>query len=66
MLMLLRQVGPAVVFSWFRHYLMLGVYSLLAFVSRPLHRFFKGYRAQRIFEAWKWGSGLDYEYGAHR
>lgn len=58
----LIQVGPGVVFSWFRHYLMLGVYSLLHFVSKPLHRRLQSYRAQRLFEAWRCGSGADYSY----
>lgn len=46
--------------SWFRHYVMLGVYSFLHFISKPLHKRVRGYRAQRIFEAWRCGSGADY------
>ena len=56
------QVGPRVVFTWFRHYFMLGVYSLLHFVTKPLHRRLQSYRAQRLFEAWRCGSGADYSY----
>ncbi|CAK0756134.1 hypothetical protein CVIRNUC_002428 [Coccomyxa viridis] len=59
-LRVLVQVGPKVVLSWFRHYVMLGVYSFLHFISKPLHKRVRGYRAQRIFEAWRCGSGADY------
>jgi hypothetical protein len=53
------QVGPWTVLSWFRHYLLLGAYSLAHFLSRPLRGLLKGYRAQRLFDAWEWGSGSD-------
>ncbi|CAL5227327.1 g10267 [Coccomyxa viridis] len=56
----LVQVGPLVVLTWFRHYVMLGIYSFLHFVSRPLHRRLRSYRAQRWFDAWRCGSGADY------
>jgi len=46
------QVGPKVVLTWFRHYFMLGVYGLLHFVSKPLHKRLQSYRAQRLFDAW--------------
>ena len=48
--------------GWFRDYLLLGAYSFLHFASRPLRKLLKGYRAQTIFDAWKWGSGADYAY----
>ena len=56
------QVGPLVVLTWFRHYVMLGMYSFLHFVSRPLHKRLRSYRAQRWFDAWRCGSGADYSY----
>lgn len=54
------QVGPAMVLNWMRHYVMLGVYTLLNFLFKPLRGLLKGYMAQRIFEAWQWGSGMDH------
>lgn len=59
---LLNQVGPAVVLSWLRHYIMLGIYSFLSFVCKPLRGLLKGYTAQRLFDAWQWGSGQDHSY----
>ncbi len=50
--------------SWFGHYLALGAYALLHSVSKPLRALLRGYRAQRLFDAWKWGSGADYSYSA--
>ena len=50
------------VLTWFRHYFMLGVYSFLHFVSQPLHKRLRSYRAQRWFDAWRCGSGADYSY----
>ncbi len=55
-------MGPRTVLSWFRHYLLLGAYTVLHFASRPLRKVLKGYSAQRMFDAWKWGSGADYAY----
>lgn len=48
--------------SWFRHYIMLGIYALANFLAKPLRRLLKGYRAQRLFDAWEWGSGSEYKY----
>jgi lycopene cyclase CruP len=56
------QVGPAVVLDWLKHYMLLGVYTLLNFLSKPFRGLLKGYRAQRMFEAWQWGSGKDHTY----
>ncbi|BDA41128.1 hypothetical protein COCOBI_01-7830 [Coccomyxa sp. Obi] len=58
----LVQVGPGVVLSWLRHYIMLGIYTLLSFLSKPLRGLLKGYHAQRMFDAWRWGSGQDQSY----
>jgi hypothetical protein len=58
------QVGARTVLSWFGHYLALGAYALLHSVSKPLRALLRGYRAQRLFDAWKWGSGADYSYSA--
>ena len=56
------QVGVRTVLAWFGHYCALGAYALLAWASRPLRKVLRSYRAQRLFEAWQWGSGADYSY----
>lgn len=57
----LFQVGPGMVMRWIVHYMCLVVYTtlhLLVTVS-GLDRVMTGFRAQRFFDALKWGSGLD-------
>lgn len=60
--LLCTQVGPRVLAGWFRHYFMLGVYTALHLLSKPLRPFIKSYSWRRRMDAWKWGSGQDFVY----
>jgi len=57
----LFQVGPGMVTRWMVHYACLVVYTTLHLLVNALglDKFMTGFRAQRFFDALKWGSGLD-------
>jgi len=55
----LFQVGPGLVIRWMGHFACLLMYTALHCIASPLRSVFKGYRAQRLFDALEWGSGLD-------
>ncbi len=61
----LLQIGPKTVLSWFRHYTMLVVYTLLHCMLKPIRPLLpKSFRVQRWLEALQYGAGLDYTYHA--
>jgi hypothetical protein len=51
-----------VLFSWFGHYFMLGVYTLLHSVLHPLKDLVPSYRFRRWVDAFTYGSSQDYVY----
>ncbi|KAG0451417.1 hypothetical protein HPP92_026432 [Vanilla planifolia] len=62
-----KQVGFVVILDWFRHFVLLGSYTFLSIYFDPLIRPWIGllseekkYFWRRRLEAWKYGSGLDY------
>ena len=57
----LFQVGPGMVLRWMAHYVCLVLYTFLHVLVTVsgLDRVMTGFRAQRFFDALKWGSGLD-------
>ena len=65
---ILQHVGPLPLLDWARHFVALGVYSALNVVAAPLVRVLahrlppqQKFLAHRTLEAWKYGSGGDYE-----
>lgn len=42
-----------------KHFAMLGLYTVLYYVTKPLRRFQKAYRLQRWLDAFQYGSGHD-------
>ncbi|RMZ52485.1 hypothetical protein APUTEX25_003628 [Auxenochlorella protothecoides] len=60
-LRVVRQLGPWEVLSWARHYLALGLATLLDALLWPLRGQLQGsYRWRRVLDAVHWGSGADY------
>ena len=61
----LFQVGMGLVLRWMAHYMCLVAYTVLHLAVRlsGIDRVLSGYRAQRFFDALKWGSGLDDGWG---
>ncbi|KAH6796019.1 hypothetical protein C2S51_037005 [Perilla frutescens var. frutescens] len=64
-----EQVGIPVLLDWLGHFVMLGYYTFLSCyidpLIRPLSNRFPAkmrYELKRKLEAWKYGSGLDYEF----
>ena len=41
------QVGPRTVFTWLGHYAMLGIYTLLYYVTKPLRSLAKTFMLRR-------------------
>ncbi len=64
---IIPQVGLITLIDWTRHYINLGVYSVLFYVSLMLEPWVKNlpsnyqYYWHRWVDAWKYGSGNDYE-----
>ncbi|RDX87632.1 hypothetical protein CR513_30877, partial [Mucuna pruriens] len=63
-----KQVGVPVLVDWSRHFLGLGYYTILSTFADPIVRPFlhtlpskMSFQWKRHLEAWKYGSGLDYE-----
>ena len=58
----LFQVGLGMVMRWMAHYMCLVLYTVLHVLvsASGLDKVMTGYRAQRFFDALKWGSGLDH------
>jgi hypothetical protein len=69
---ILRHCGPGPVLDWTRHFVAMGVYTLLWRTAAPLAPALRGaplpararYALRRALDAWQYGSGLDYEYEA--
>lgn len=57
---------PAVTLAWMKHFAMLGLYTVLYHVTKPLRRFQKAYRLQRWLDAFQYGSGHDHASAAPR
>ena len=66
---IIPSVGLAALLNWMVHYFNLGVYSVLAQLSEPLQSWMKHlpprqqYYFHRWFDAWRYGSGGDYDVG---
>jgi hypothetical protein len=69
---ILAHCGPGPVLDWLRHYIAMGVYTLLWLLAAPLAGALREgrvtvlprrarYFAARALDAWQYGSGLDYE-----
>lgn len=63
-----KQVGLPVLLDWSGHFFMLGYYTFMSSYASPLVRPLvntfpskRKYRWNRYLDAWKYGSGLDYE-----
>ena len=66
---IIPSVGLAALLNWMVHYFNLGVYSVLSQLSEPLQSWVKHlpprqqYYFHRWFDAWRYGSGGDYDVG---
>jgi lycopene cyclase CruP len=66
-LKIMQQVGIGTLMDWLKHYLSLGAYSFLNQVSQQIEPAIANllpeqqYQLQRQIEAWKYGSGGDYQ-----
>ncbi|MFN6068645.1 MAG: FAD-binding oxidoreductase [Pseudanabaena sp.] len=66
-LKIMQQVGVVTLIDWLKHYLSLGTYSFLNQVSQQAETVIANllpeqqYRLQRQIDAWKYGSGGDYQ-----
>lgn len=65
---ILRHVGVVPILDWTRHFLNLGLYTLLYKLFKPLEGSIAGqlspaleFRWRRTLEAWEYGSGMDYK-----
>lgn len=64
---IIPQVGLAALLNWMLHYFNLGVYAVLSQLSEPLQPWLKNlspgqqYYFHRWVDAWRYGSGSDYQ-----
>ncbi len=64
---ILQHVGPVAFVDWFVHFVGLGLYTVLNWLSPPIRAVAKRlpprqrYLANRRLDAWRFGSGQDYE-----
>ena len=54
------QVGPMHLLRWVRHYVSLGLFTILHLAFKPLRRFVKAYWLLRLADSWEYGSGQDH------
>ena len=65
---ILGHVGVGPIFDWTRHFINLGLYTVLFKAFKPLETTISSqlspmlkFRWQRTLEAWEYGSGMDYK-----
>ena len=54
------QVGPMHLLRWVRHYVCLGLFTILHLAFKPLRRFVKAFWLLRLADSWEYGSGQDH------